>query len=319
MRKSAWTMTAAALLLGGSMACLGEAASVPGQGEAIVTVIPKKGHERVTNITAQDLQLKINGKETKVASWVPMRGANDDMEMVLLIDTSARNSLGQQINDIANFIKSVPANAKFALGYMDNGQAILTGPLSTDHTRALNALHLPGGLPGSSGGPYFSLSDLAHKWPSNDPLARRIVVMITDGVDIYNPRFDPEDPYILAAITDSIRAHLVVYSIYWRDMGRFDNAQYFADSGQSLLAEVTQATGGDSFWMGTGEPVSFQPFFEDLSWRLQNQYRLNFYSELKDKPEVRTMNLKVGGPAIKVYAPQQVYVTPGRGEASNAR
>jgi len=102
-------------------------------------------------------------------------------------------------------------------------------------------------------------------------------------------------------------------------MGRFDNAQYFADSGQSLLAEVTQATGGDSFWMGTGEPVSFQPFFEDLSWRLQNQYRLNFYSELKDKPEVRTMNLKVGGPAIKVYAPQQVYVTPGRGEASNAR
>lgn len=318
MRKSglAMLLAAAAVALGGSLACWSEAATVPAQGEAIVTVIPKKGHERVTNISLQDVQLKVNGKVTKVASWVPMRGANDDMEMVLLIDSSARNSLGQQLNDIANFIKSVPAHAKLALGYMDNGQALLTGPLSTDHTRALNSLHLPGGLPGSSGGPYFALSDLAHRWPSNDPLARRIVVMITDGVDIYNPRFDPQDPYILSAISDAIRAHLVVYSIYWHDMGRFDNMQYFNDSGQSLLAEVTQATGGDSFWMGTGEPVSFQPFFEDLSWRLENQYRLNFYSELKDKPEIRNMNLKVGGAAIKVYAPQQVYVTPGVGEAS---
>ena len=303
-------MVAAAILLGGSLVSWSEAANTPGQGEAIVTVIPKKGHERVTDITLQDLQLKINGKETKVASWVPMRGANDDMEMVLLIDTSARNSLGQQLNDIEHFIKSVPANAKFALGYMDNGQAMLTGPLSADHTLALSKLHLPGGLPGSSGGPYFALSDLAHRWPSNDPRARRIVVMITDGVDIYNPRFDPEDPYIQAAIQDSIRARLVVFSIYWHDMGRFDNTQYFQDSGQSLLAELTQATGGDSFWMGTGEPVSFQPFFEDLSWRLENQYRLNFYSELKEKPEIRTMNVKVGGAAIKVYAPQQVYVTP---------
>lgn len=291
-----------------------EDATSSGEGQAIVTVIPKKGRERLTNISLQDLQLKINGKETKVASWVPMRGANDDMELVLLIDSSARNSLGQQLNDMGNFVKSVPAKAKLAVGYMDNGQAMLTGPLSTDHTRALNSLHLPGGLPGSSGGPYFSLSDLAHKWPSNDPMARRIVVMVTDGVDIYNPRFDPQDPYILAAITDSIRARLVVYSIYWHDMGRFDNTQYFSDSGQSLLAEVTQATGGDSYWMGTGEPVSFQPFFEDLSWRLQNQYRLNFFTELKDKPEEKSMNLKVGGAAIKVYAPQQVYVTPAQAQ-----
>lgn len=289
-----------------------EAPTTPGQGEAIVTVIPKKGRERVTNITAQELQLKINGKETRVGSWVPMRGPNDDLEMVILIDSSARNSLGQQLGDIGDFIKNAPANAKLALAYMDNGQAMLTGPLSTDHTRALNTLHLPGGLPGSSGGPYFSLSDLAHRWPSNDPLARRVVVMVTDGVDIYNPRFDPQDPYVQAAITDAIRAHLVVYAIYWRSMGRFDNADYFASSGQSLLAMVTQATGGTSYWMGSGEPVSFQPYFEDLSWLLQNQYRLNFLSELKDKPEVRGMNLKVGGAAIKVYAPQQVYVTPAQ-------
>ncbi len=284
--------------------------STPARGQAIVTILPKKNKEQPVNVTVQDLQLKVNGKETPIASWVPQRGASDDLEMIVLIDSSARSSLGQQINDIGNFIKNLPAGAKVALGYMDNGQAILTGPLSTDHTRAFSSLHLPGGLPGSSGGPYFSLSDLAHKWPSNDRKARREVVMITDGVDIYNPRYDPQDPYILAAISDSIRAGIVVYSIYWHDQGRFDNTNYASDSGQSLLAEVSQATGGESYWMGTGEAVSFQPYFQDLLLRLQNQYRLVFRTDLKDKPEIRSMNLKVGGPAKKVNAPQQVFVVP---------
>ncbi len=314
MRKLGMILGLAVTTMAMAATAFPEDATNSGAGQAVITVIPKKGRERVTNIQIQDLQLKINGKETRASSWIPLRGANNDTELVVLIDSSARNSLGQQIEDIGNFIKSVPASTKLALAYMDNGQALLSGPLSTNHSLALDHLHLPGGLPGSSGGPYFSLSDLAHRWPSNDPLARRIVVMVTDGVDIYNPRFDPQDPYILAAITDSVRARLVVYSIYWHDMGRFDNTQYFSDSGQSLLAEVTQATGGDSYWMGTGEPVSFQPFFEDLSWRLQNQYRLNFFTELKDKPEIKSMNLKVGGAAIKVYAPQQVYVTPAQAQ-----
>jgi hypothetical protein len=306
------TLSAAALLTAAIFAAMPSAyGEVAGQGQVIVTVIPKKGEERVTDITAQQLQLKVNGKETKVGSWVPMRGANDDLEMVLLIDSSARNSLGQQIEDIGNFIKNAPPQAKLALGYMENGVAVLSGPLSTDHSLALQKLHLPGGLPGE-GQVYFALSDLAHKWPSNDPLARRIVVMVTDGVDVFNPTYDPEDPYVLAAITDSIRARLVVYSIYWHDMGRFDNTGYFQNSGQNLLSEVTQATGGYSFWLGTGEPVSFQPFFQQLNWMLKNQYRLNFLSELKDKPEIRTMNLKVGGAGIKVYAPQQVNVVPAQ-------
>ena len=32
-----------------------------------------------------------------------------------------------------------------------------------------------------------------------------------------------------------------------------------------------QATGGKSFWQGMGNPVSFQPYFEELTRRLRNQ------------------------------------------------
>lgn len=287
-----------------------ESAAENGHGHAIVTVLPKKHSEAPPNITLQDLRLKVNGRESTITNWVRLNKPEDRVELVVLIDSSARSSLGQQFNDIVHFIQGLPANVKVALGYMENGRAALTGPLSNDHAQVARGLHMPGGLPGSSGGPYFCLSDLAHNWPSADRIARREVVLITDGVDMYNLRYDPNDPYVQAAITDSVREGIVVYSIFWRNRGFLDNSDYETNTGQNLLAQLTQATGGYSFWTGSGNPVSFSPYFDNINEMLLNQYRLSFTAPLKDKPQVQYMNLKVGGPAANVYSPQRVLVEP---------
>ena len=247
----------AMLMAAGTLALVAQASPEPttnqGEGQAVITVLPKKNLEAPVNITAQDLQLKVDGKDSSVTNWVPLRGENGDLELIILIDGSARSSLGQQISDIANFIKGLPANVKVAVAYMQNGQAVLTSPLSTNHAQAVSGLHLPNGIIGSSGSPYFCLSELAHNWPSADHTARHEVVMITDGVDDYHVGFDPDDPYVLAAVRDSVRAGLVVYSIYWRDKGFIDNTEYGAVDGQNLISEVTQATGGENYWIGTGD------------------------------------------------------------------
>ena len=47
--------------------------------------------------------------------------------------------------------------------------------------------------------------------------------------------YDPEDPYVATAINDSVRAGLVVYSIYWKDMGRANNSWYENNAGQNLF------------------------------------------------------------------------------------
>jgi len=282
-----------------------------GQGQAVITVLPAHDGEVPANISQQDLSIKINGKESTIRNWIPLRGQNDRLELVVLIDGAARSSLGSQMGEIGQFVNSLPPQAKVVIAYMQNGVASMTGPLTTDHAQALKGLHLPGGSPGSNASPYFCLSDLARRWPSNDRGARREVVMITDGVDEYNRRYDPEDPYVQAAVTDSVRAGLVVYSIYWRNQGRADSTRGATDTGQNLLLAVTQATGGNSYWEGYGNPISFQPYFRDLDRRLQNQYELTFSAPLKGKPEVENLKLKVSGIAGKVDAPQQVYVSRG--------
>ena len=285
-----------------------------GQGQAIVTVLPKKDGAVPASVTNQDLSVKLNGKNVKVTKWAPYKDPDDSVEVVVLIDGSARSSLGGQVDDIARFIKNLPPNAKAAIAYMDQGRAVFSAPLSADHAQVLSALHMPGGSPGSNASPYFCLSDLAKRWPSQDRAARREVVMITDGVDNFERQYNPDDPNVQAAMTDSARAGLVVYSIYWKNQGRADETASANDDGQNLLSQVTQATGGKSFWEGMGNPVSLGPYFDELARRLQNQYELRFVGPLGGKPEVENFRLKLSAPGTEIDSPQQVLVYPASPE-----
>jgi hypothetical protein len=305
-------MVAGALLIAAPVFAQGDVGT--GQGRAVVTILAKQTGGTPASVSQQNVSIKVNGKPSIVNSWTPLSGPNDSVELVILIDSAARTTLGTQFDDIKQFVNSLPPNTKAAIAYMLNGQAVFAAPLSANHAQVLSGLHLPIGGTGVSASPYFCLSDLAQHWPSGNRDARRVVVMVTDGVDAYDLRFDPDDPYVQAAIKDSAKAGLVVYSIYWMNLGRIDLSIYRNNASQSLLLMVTDATGGKSYWQGLGNPVSFQPYFEDLSRRLANQYVLSFSARLDGKPTLQTMKLKVDAPAINVTAPQQVFVNHGGAE-----
>ena len=281
-----------------------------GQGHTVVTVLPKHEGEVPTNVLNPDISIKINGRQSRVTKWTPYQGSASSVELVILIDSSARSSLGRQMEDMTSFIRSLPPSTKAAIAYMQNGSATFAAPLSADHGQVLSQLHLPGGSIGSSASPYFCLSDLAKRWPSQDPQARRVVVMVTDGVDNYERQYNPEDPYVQTAIEDSVRAHLAVYPIYWLNQGRADSTMYENNAGQNLLSQVAESTGGKSFWLGMGNPVSFQPYFDELTRRLRNQYELRFVTQLDGKPEVETLKLKFSAPGSQIDSPERVFVVP---------
>ena len=300
MKKAEW---AASLVAGSLLITMQASAQSTGQGSAVVTVFAKHS-EVAPNVSQQDVSVKVNGKDAAVTGWAPFKGADDRLELVVLIDGGARN-LGRQFEEITHFVQGLGPDTKVAIGYMENGRAAMAGQLSADHKQAVSELHLPAG-PSSS--PYFSLSDLAQHWPSQDRKVRREVVLLSDGIDPNNRRFDPDDPYVQAAINDSVRAGLVVYTIYWRSRPDGADSSMTVNGGQSLLNVLTQATGGNSYWQGEGNPVSFQPFFDDLMRRFNNQYALEFKTSLDRKPAVETLKLKLEGLGLQVTAPQQVFV-----------
>ena len=280
--------------------------SQAGDGQAVITVLPEKNIAPAP-INAQDLSVKVNGKASKITSLAPLQGPNNKVELVMLIDDDARSSLGNQMNDIANFLKSLPPNTAATVGYMQNGRTVLAGPFTKDHDQIAKGLHLPLSVPQVNASPYLSLSELAKNWPSHDTDARREVVMVTDGVDYYDPHYDPYDPYVQSAVNDAVKAHIIVYSIYWLNTGRYDRTFAGNNDGQNLLLMVTGATGGNSYWIGTGNPVSLIPFLDDVKQRLNNQYELGFMAPPDARPGVATFKVKVDN-KTKIDAPQQVLV-----------
>lgn len=273
----------------------------------IMTAIPKKSEEP-PSIQPSDLKVKVDGRAAEVTSVTPLRGENAGLQLVILIDSGARESLAQQLNDIVSFVKSLPPTTEVAIAYMMNGRAIFERPFTANKDLALQALHMPGGTVGSSASPYFCISQLANHWPSHNMNMRREVVAITDGIDPYEVQFDPEDPYVRTAVRDAIRNGVVVDAIYWHDMGIASHIDYLVSGGQSLLGIVTGETGGSFYYQGFGNPVSFQPYFRELSKRLDNQYELNFLVPAKVKQQYPSLKVKLMVPDMKMRTPHMVYV-----------
>jgi hypothetical protein len=278
-------------------------------GRAILTVLPTHPEAQDASLGAGQLEVKLDGKHATVDSLTPLTSANSPLELILLIDGSVRTSLYGQAGDIIGFTKEIPSNTTMTIAYMENGHAAIQGPLSSDPATIESGLHMTSGGPGSNASPYFCLSDLAKHWPSSNAGARRAVVMITDGVDEYDRRFDPNDPYVETAVNDSLRAGIVVFTMYWHDQGRASSSEGATDAGQNLLMQVAQATGGNSYWEGNNNPVSLKPYLDDLRRRLRSEYALVVSAPFKGKPFTASLKLKANAPNAKVTAPQSVYLS----------
>ncbi|HET6933579.1 MAG TPA: hypothetical protein VFI72_01995 [Candidatus Angelobacter sp.] len=301
----------AAVLATSFFALTGGAPTASGQDRApaktVITVLPKQA-EQTPAISPEDLRIKVNGKAVQTQSVTPLRGDRAGLELVILIDSGARTSLGRQLSDLANFIRALPPTTEVGIAYMMNGRAVFEQPFTSDKARAVNALHLPAGGPGSSASPYFCLSEMAKNWPSRNAQNRREVIAITDGIDPYEPRFDPSDPYVHMAIQDSIRAGVIVDALYWHNEGRASRIEWLASGGQSLLTLVTEKTGGKLYYQGLGNPVSFAPFLEEISRRLNNQYELGFMVPARSKPQVQSLNVKLQVPGVRLTTPDLVFI-----------
>jgi hypothetical protein len=229
-----------------------------------------------------------------------------DVQLFVLLDDSTRSfSLGNHLAELKAFIESLPPTTHVAIGYMRNGTFGLVQPFTTDHEIAASALRLPVAMPGENGSPYFALSDLAKHWPSKETTDRRAVLMLTDGVDRYYETQTIEDPYVDAAIHDTLKDGMLVYSIYLRGAGRYGQSGEVTNFAQSRLIEVSQETGGHAYFEAFSDPVTIAPFLNDFKNRLQNQYQVTL-DVMNGKGEL-PVKLRTEVPGVKIEAPTHIY------------
>jgi hypothetical protein len=289
----------------GISASIPNAARVPAQ--MVVTVLPAPGGSRPKNLEAGDLTVLQGNTPAPVIRLQRLAGDLADMQLFVLLDDSTRSSsLGIHIPELKTFLESLPVTTQVAVGYMRNGTFALAQSFTADHRKAASAVRLPAAIPGENGSPYFALSDLGKHWPSKQSTGRRAVLMLTDGVDRYYGTADMDDPYVDAAIRDTLKEGVMVYSIYLRGAGLYGGGAWVTNFAQSRLSEVSQETGGYAYFEDFTDPVTIAPFLKDFQDRLDNQYQVTF-DALHEKG-VRPVKLRTELPGLKIQSPTHIYM-----------
>jgi len=265
---------------------------------------------------ATAIKLEVNSKNAALTSLVPVKPSG--VQIALLIDDGLSRSAGIQLNDLKAFAGSLPPGIELMVGYMANGSVRVASPFSTDREVAVAALRLPMGMPGESASPYFCLSDFVKKWPEGDggPAKARFVMMLTNGVDPYNgsTRLENQDsPYVAAAVMDAQRAGVAVYSIYYRDSG-FRGVPGASLSGQSYLQQVADGTGGDSYFEGSGNPVSLTPFLKQFIHSIGETYVATFNAAAGGGGREHLVKVKMSTSTAKLKLRYPEMVRPGNVE-----
>ncbi len=305
--KTFYSLVTTSIVVSGLSAAAALAQTPSPAVQVVVTAEPRHGKE-VASVSQNDVTVTSGRDKLDVLEVVPAKGDRGALQLLLLMDDSSNTNLGTQLPDLKRFINGLPPNAAIAVGYMRNGTVQFAQEFTNDHATAATKLRLPMGQPGADTSPWFSLSDMFKRWQPTT--ARREILMISDGIDRFGGG-GPDNPYVNEATEQAQRAGVIVSSIYWRGVGHYGHSFYRFNWGQNYLAQIADATGGEAYWQGFGDPVSFSPYLEDFMQRINNQYIVTFRPKPRNKAGLEQVKVRTELPNVELVGPTQVMV-PGQ-------
>lgn len=272
----------------------------------VVSVEARHGKEAPAVDHKEDVRAFEGKNRLKVADWVPLQGSNANLELLILIDESARENIANQWDDVRRFMSAQPPSTAIAIGYMEYGSARIAQKFTTDRDAADKALRIPLGSESIGNSPYLAVSDAIKHWPPSN--ARHAIFMISNGVDPLQPGLT--DSYLDASVEDAERTGTEIYAIYVSGGGHFGHSLWRINQGQNNLSELTDKTGGESYFQGLGSPISFGPFLDEFAERLNHQYLLTVLIPPGKKPSYKHLKLETEVPNAELVTVDQVFV-PG--------
>jgi VWFA-related protein len=268
------------------------------------------GNTSPSAVPENEVVVKQHDDVRRIVSWTPIQQGQSNLEIVVMVDDSLSTRIASQFDDLRNFVTTLPPDARVAVVYAQNGSAHFVQEFTTDHAQAAKAFHVPEAIPGSAVGIYDATRDLFKHWTPSEG-SRHVLVVLSSGVDLSEGYQDTNPALnmpLQQAVSAAQRAQVVVYTIYATDPGRAMRGDWLNLNGQGSLAELASETGGEDFYEGFGNPVSLQPFLENIHRLLGQQYLLTFLAQAGPKGDFVSLRVTSEQNGIKLHAPQHVYV-----------
>jgi hypothetical protein len=268
----------------------GKAGAEKRKGVSSVTIpvtlrVPASRERTEELLTLDFLSVFEDGERQEVLT---IRGAaNSPLTLAVLIQDDLASPAAGEIRAIADFIRGLPGGSRVMVGYLRAGSLQVRQRFTIDLERAAKSLRIPVGA--ASASPYnpFTLLRDAVKRFEGQPVGRRAVLMVSDGLDLsrgLSSSTPSQSVDLQRAIDESQRRGVAVYAIYTPSVGGGGGGGVtISGNGQSALNRLASETGGHAFFQGTGAPVSYQPFLRELNVLLPRQLAVTYLSTHQSK------------------------------------
>jgi VWFA-related protein len=228
------------------------------------------------------LQVFEDGDRQEILST---RGAGrSPMTLAVLIQDDLVSTASNEIKGIADFIRRLPPGSRVMVAYLRSGSIQVRQKFTGDLERAAKSLRIPVSSPAFAPySPFDSTREALMRFASQ-PVGRRAVLLISDGIDISRgvEGSVPGNGFDLQrAINEAQRLGVAVYSIYEPTAG--SSNQWLIGNGQGSLGRLSSETGGRAFFEGTSAPVSIDHFLRDVDTLLSRQFALTYLSTHTEK------------------------------------
>lgn len=313
------------------------------QVHMVITDEAVRDNTEIPVLHPENVQVKQGKNILKVSQVIPARGDNAALQLFILIDDTCDTGIGNNLNDIRDFVNAQPATTVVGIAYMSNATIQIAQNFTADHAAAAKAIRLPRGNLSSMDSPYLSLISLIKGWPEQK--VRREVLMVSDGIDRLRgeraselrtmspsasrssrnmpttPSFSTistMSPDADSASTAAQRYGVIVHGIYATGVGRAGRNAWEAQLGQAGIGKVADESGGEYYSLGTQNLVSFKPFLDRLQRVLDNQYYLVFGAVPRNKAGLQRVNISTNATDFEIAAADSVWV-PAANEAGAAK
>lgn len=293
------------------------------QVHMVITDAALRMDKELPPLQREDVKVTQGKNSVKATQLIPATGENATLQLLILIDDTLDQSVGNNLNDIKDFISAQPSSAVIGVGYMSNAGVNMVQNFTPDHELAVKAIRLPRGAFSTMDSPYLSLISLVKGWPQQK--VRREVLMVTDGIDRLRgekpqpsrlgPNFGPVYHSMPTISTDatsaseiSQRYNVLVYSIYAVGVGRAGRSSWDLQLGLSGLTKIADETGAECFSLGTSQLVSFKPQLERLQKMMSNQYYVVFLATPGKKAGLQRVKVQTELPNSELLAPDNIWV-----------
>src|SRR5216683_5465526 len=276
-------------------------AAEPGAVNMTVTAVGKKNTSPPL-VTKDDVQFFLNKERIQVADWKH----GEKLYLAVLIDDSLDSDIAIQWGDLKAFLAGQPATTYVSVAYAHNGTAMLAQDFTNDHELAAKALRIPLGGGGAFSSPYLALLDLMKRWPSSAD--RRSILLISSGIDYFRGSFGPTSPDLDPTIERAQKQTINIWSVYAPDAGHRARGFFRVSSAQANLSQLSEETGAESYYLGTGAPVTFKPYFDEIAAHLNNQYLLTFRANGGKKGRFERPRVLTELPNVEFMTPSAVFL-----------